>query len=163
MAGPIQTSAAGFLALLQLKNLGGNPPNLGETVAPTLDMLTWYLMDGEQRGLGATTAGGYETIQLAVVPARELWFVHSLTGSIEVAAADNYVQANLALITVNGASLDGPTIQLAAAPAATFLSPPSLRDFWARPGDSLRIRVRSPAIGRAVQIAAFYTRITPYP
>lgn len=43
MSGPIQTLPAGFLSLLQLKNMGVNPSQLIDSVQPSFDMMEWYL------------------------------------------------------------------------------------------------------------------------
>lgn len=87
MAGPLNIIPPGFLGFLQLKNFGKNPSEVPEVIAPTFDMLSWY-MQGEAVPMAGTDATRACTSDLdgfvaltsntITVPDGEWWFVHNV-------------------------------------------------------------------------------------
>lgn len=78
--GPIQTSPAGLLGLLNLKNLGKNPAQLEDAIQPVLEFLDMYLATGYERvqSTAQAVAQGTNVTDL-VVPQNEVWFVRHVS------------------------------------------------------------------------------------
>jgi len=87
VSGPLNVIPPGFLGFLQLKNFGKNPSEVPEVIAPTFDLLKWYLQ-AEARPMAGTDAtraltndlDGFVALTTATitVPDGEWWYVHSV-------------------------------------------------------------------------------------
>ena len=79
--GPIQRHPFGLLDALSIK--GVSPPsNLGETVAPVLDLLQFYGLQQMQRRNAFNVALAEAASLTLTVPANEYWLLYDLGGSV---------------------------------------------------------------------------------
>lgn len=146
--GPIQSPIFGFLGLLQLKNLGQNPRDLGNMVQPTMEMLQWYLQPQAialssqgTAAIGSGTTG--QVISSAPndrVPGREWWYVHNVLATVSGLAAGDTLGLAVCSIkdfitggipTIHGDVFRQPVSGVTTRPAAFA------RDFWLSPGTGL--------------------------
>jgi hypothetical protein len=77
--GPIQYAPLGLLQFLQLKQSGENPNTLLGSIAPTLDVLPFFManaMEFEQAATNIPPGGGSNYALLPIVPNGEIWLVH---------------------------------------------------------------------------------------
>lgn len=101
MSGPIGRVPRGLLDFFQLTTQGRNPSQLADTIAPTFDVLRWYV-DGQSGDLTAsttllgigsatgdrvpftTTAYGSPLPDNGVVPSTEVWLLRmwTISGSV---------------------------------------------------------------------------------
>ena len=76
----ISNNPRGFAGLVGLNDMGANPRNLADTIAPVVDQTPWYLT-GRREFVGASSpltingVGTYSFPDLEV-PIGEVWFVH---------------------------------------------------------------------------------------
>lgn len=148
MSGPINLIPPGVLGFLQLKNFGKNPTEFPEVLAPTFDLLKWYL-SGESRQMAATdtslamatNVGGFQRLTTApiIVPATEWWYVHSvfLRAQLPAAVTEFFSGApcwfNPNTFNPNELLCEpGAIIQGVAATDRTYFT--VARDFWVPPG-----------------------------
>jgi hypothetical protein len=142
--GPIQTLPLGLLGLLDLKTMGRNPPALGQTVAPVLDITQLYL-NGKALEFAATSkavgVGGYglfldfDTTVPITVPEGETWFVHDYTmlAQLNAGGTCNLVVPAWRPAGGNYHSLANEKDPMPVGGNSMF----SVRDFWLPPGASL--------------------------
>jgi len=140
--GPIQTLPQGLLGLLDLKNSGSNPPQLGEVVTPQLDLLEQYVIGRlEQVTDPAAVAAAVGPVASAlVVPQTELWFVRNFFVTTAVLGAGVTITlepavslAGLAFVTMGNqrSAIAGGRIR--ASVDDIWIAPPgSIFGFWAQ-------------------------------
>lgn len=155
MAGPIQQIPQGLLGLLQLKELGSNPPTLVDTVAPNLDLFALYAERGSNAALGlfgvnpqtATFATATPNVHNflvggvnAQVPQNEMWYVTNagITMVGLIAAADS-ITVGLGWLSFAGAGGDlymmTPVYRDTITPRSRFLqTDPMPRPMFVAPG-----------------------------
>lgn len=100
--GAINRIPYGTLSLLELKQLGVNPGELGATVAPTLDLQNAYLggkweVTRASQVVGATNIGNYAQV---TIPAGECWYVLAINAFLIYGAAG--IQVRLAPLLSTG-------------------------------------------------------------
>jgi len=149
--GPLQLVPPGFLHLLGLKNQGHLPADLGEVVAPVLEMAGWYLRTNAQvdalvSGISLSSASNQEGVfspNSIDCPAGETWFIHEYSIRAGVPAGATNQIVNLApLIRYNNAGtirwgLLGPSGSAAAAAGNGAGVTVGAQGFWMPPGSSL--------------------------
>lgn len=83
----------GFLGTLDAKVLGKSPPDVGQVLQPSLEMLPFYLADLEMiRSVGGDSAPNIVAPTLfcsVVIPATELWFVYGIAVTVDQATSAN--------------------------------------------------------------------------
>jgi hypothetical protein len=83
----LQKAASGLLSFFELKVDGGNPPNFGEAVTPTVDVMPFYAAANQIAG----TATGNVTVQgdtlISNIPQGSAWRVRGVGFTILLAAA----------------------------------------------------------------------------
>lgn len=152
--GPIQLIPPGFLSLLQLKNQGHMPADLGEVVSPTMDMRDWYLqvsartpsttfglvLTSEQQSFHRFSPNGI------IVPQGKTWWVHHYMVQCGLTAVAGQSIFGLAPIIIWNANGTIKYNQLGPAPATGLISSTATNPtgtqvfasgFWAPPGAEL--------------------------
>jgi len=155
---PITAQPVGLLGLLELRNVGRNPPDLGRLVVPQVDIEGFYLR-GAQRwfytGISAidvplASASGFR--QQFTVPQDEWWYVEEYAPSISLGAppgsqvcwefvpalfknATGYPWVPLAKMETNPAAYP-----LAASALTTFYVTRNDHPFWAPPGSGIGVQ-----------------------
>jgi len=163
MAVRIGTAPRGLLGALQAKIGGINPPDLGQLVTPTLDLMDMYLAD-QQRVLSYTvTVTGPATVATAAltVPQGQIWRVHSPGVTMNIDAADIavpvYVQSSIASATPGNEAfiIAGPALPLGVAGlgSARGVSAGAFVPKFLFPGWRLHTLVRSAAAPTAPIVA----------
>lgn len=112
----------GLQDLLGSQNFGDNPSEMGQVVAPTLDMRMFY--HPERRnifcGIVSVTTGNNGLITSFAVPSNELWFVTAVGAIVNGAAVANQWFGHLSANIVNtqNSNFPGKTAPLAGMPFA---------------------------------------------
>lgn len=173
-SGPIQVIPAGFLGLLQLKNLGRLPDTLMGSVQPTVDMLEMWLRATLTAGLPSGThalAGpafaGYTpfTGVAIIVPDSEWWYVESFSVRTDTIGAGETIQGLAPAIQWNvGGGVKyatlGPLTALVTGTAAGTQAISTSKPFWAPPGAQLGFWCES-AVGAFALTGDVYRAVLP--
>lgn len=169
MAGPIQTIPQGLLGLLQLKELGKNPPVLVDSVAPNLDLFQLYaqrLMNGEmglfggQMSTGNLVNGNHGFQQFfvsgaaCIVPQSEMWWVYEYSADVATLAAADTLSGGVAILQqASRPLLVGPTYNdVITARVRSWISSPITTTFFAAPGATFGIYLTDILTGTNINV-----------
>jgi hypothetical protein len=129
----------GLLAALGLRNLGKNPGELSDLLAPTFETLELYLLNGVETVIGDDAAPAIGTRNFSadtlasVVPQNELWYVwHYRLTSTAGAGTSITLQPTIRLQDAQQ-TMTNPQLVTGAA-GLTQLVPSGFNGRWALPG-----------------------------
>jgi hypothetical protein len=79
---PLTLRPDGLLSLLGLQTNGRYPQRMGESLAPTLDLLPWYLAaTGTELNVFSTNVATFGFNAVFTVPDNEIWLVESIVST----------------------------------------------------------------------------------
>lgn len=148
MSGPIQARAPGYLGLLELKNLGKLPSDVGERLSPTFDMEDYYLRGSAQwfqtalsrtDGIATYNSFGPYAGNPLIVPEGQWWWVEYCTVRFFAAGAGATLTDGAVAMQgpggINPFTIWDPVSVTAARTAAVSVA----RNFWAPAGSRLGV------------------------
>lgn len=164
MGKPIQLVPPGFLGLLQLKQMGKNPVEMLETVAPVFPLADWYLRSIEiqlnttyTQLMAASAAGGYQAFTnpaALTVPEDEWWWVANYAARGGLVAGDTVNGLRTALQTNRTGTVRfgrfGNPINLAGQGSVVCFD----SGFWAPPGAEFGLHVTNVVSAAGVTFTA---------
>lgn len=165
MSGPIQTIPQGLLGLLQLKELGSNPPVMVDSLSPNIDLTQLYLqrLMQQETGLfggvpktGAVVSAGHGNVTFSLagtqvsVPQNEMWYCvaagviidsSSPGGGNTVVAADTITAGLMWGLpgSITGYMMTPIQQDVISARARTWTTPPMTTPQWFGPGTTFWI------------------------
>lgn len=137
MSTPITNIPQGLLSLLGLRDMGGVPRFVPDQIVPGIDVTQFLLLNRETvQGTVTFNSLSSDSPAATVVPAGELWYVHSAQAQSAVLAAGETIQLVCGLGT-GAASIAQSDPQRATAGhrCAAWLS-----GYWLPPGGSVVAR-----------------------
>ena len=159
---PIQTSTAGLLSLLQIKNRGQNPDVLQGNVQPTLDMVPWWLRGDSVpvHGVGVL-AFSQENFGVIEAAPQEWILLHSYYAAVYGVAAGS---PRILLTVYDDTPGGGPTIWTSdVSPTDTVggadYSINRVRDFWLPPCFRIHATVFDGTVADQYAYGALITRV----
>lgn len=81
----------GLVSLTGLRDMGEAPRNLADTIAPTIDVTQFLLLNRETELLAANISGTGGALAFTVPPG-ELWYIHSLSATVSGLLATDRLQ-----------------------------------------------------------------------
>jgi len=155
--GVISNYPRGLIPLAGLRDMGEVPRNLADTIAPTIDV-TEFLLVNRETVTASLSLSSLNSAGLIPIPAGELWYVHQWSVSTDAMAAGETVEFSCGVIQ------DGTYVATARPNGQTtngFRSEcVSMNPFWAIAGSELSVRCNGITGGGSVNFigAAFISR-----
>lgn len=142
----ISNNPRGLLSLLGLKDMGAVPSDLSGTVAPSLDMTPFLLLNREtfREVVSVNGTGHYYASNTMVVPPGELWFVHSYSVWSQIPAAGTIQMKPLFAENVNNPQTIGNALS---GTANHLVQVEMMNTRWAVPGTQFGLMVVDQTFG----------------
>jgi len=148
----------GLVSLTGLRDMGEAPKELAGTIAPTIDVTEFLLLNRETLSATPTTTG-VTILTVFTVPAGELWYVHAYSGRNNALGAGDAIRFNVG-ITTQGFFVSLSDSSFTATIAGELGTSGVSRPFWAGPGTSLSILVeRFAGVSIGMNVAASISRL----